>query len=312
MLQSCYMKYIKQLETTANQIRQDIIKMLLAAGSGHSAGPLGMADVFTALYMGGVAKLDPKKRHAPDRDRVVLSNAHICPVLYATLAHAGYFSHAKLKSLRKLGSPLQGHSNNHFDIGIETCGGPLGQGLSQAVGFALASRMNAKQSKDESQKSKVKSPLTTHDSRLAANYHTWCLMSDGEFDEGQTWEAVMLAGKYNIRELTAIIDRNNIQIDGFTEDVMPLEDFTAKLKANNWFVIEVDGHNIREILDAMKKAKSMAANPTAIICHTIPGKGVDFMENKFEWHGLPPNKEQAKLALHELRTFNGKITSEHQ
>lgn len=137
-------------------------------------------------------------------------------------------------------------------------------------------------------------------------------MSDGEFDEGQTWEAYMLAGKLNLRELTTIIDRNNIQIDGFTEDVMPLEDFANKLKAFNWFVIEVDGHNIRAVLDAMQKAKAQAANPTAIICHTIPGKGVDFMENKFEWHGKPPNRNEAKLALHELRTLGGRIKSEHQ
>lgn len=290
------MKSTAQLEKIANQIRQDIINMLVKAGSGHSAGPLGMADVFTAVYFGGVAKLDPKKKDAPDRDRVVLSNAHICPVLYATLAHAGFLPHAKLKTLRKLGSPLQGHSNNHFNIGIETCGGPLGQGLSQACGMALASRMNQRSTKNS----------------VRATYHTWCLMSDGEFDEGQTWEAVMLAGKYNLREVTALIDRNNIQIDGFTEDVMPLEDFKAKLIANNWFVLEIDGHNIREVIDAMKKAKSMAANPTAIICHTIPGKGVDFMENKFEWHGKPPNKEEAKEALHDIRTLGGKIYSEHQ
>ncbi|MBD3281841.1 transketolase [Candidatus Uhrbacteria bacterium] len=290
------MKSIKQLEKTANQIRQDIINMLVKAGSGHSAGPLGMADVFTALYFGGVANLDAKKKNDSARDRVVLSNAHICPVLYATLAHAGYFPHAKLKTLRKLGSPLQGHSNNHSNIGIETCGGPLGQGLSQACGMALASRMN------RNSKFKVRN----------SSYHTWCLMSDGEFNEGQTWEAVMLAGKYDLREVTALIDRNNIQIDGYTEDVMPLENFKDKLEANNWFVIEVDGHNIREVLDAMKKAKAMYANPTAIICHTIPGKGVDFMENKFEWHGKPPNKEEAKEALHDIRTLSGRIYSEHQ
>ena len=283
---------IKQMEKLANEIRQDIIKMLLAAGSGHSAGPLGMADVFTALYFGGVANLDPKKRKDQNRDRVVLSNAHICPVLYATLAHRGYFPVSELKTLRKLGSRLQGHSNNHFDIGIETSGGPLGQGISQAVGMALAARMNK--------------------TERVGHYHTWCLMSDGEFDEGQTWEAFMLAGKNNLRELTVLIDRNNIQIDGFTEHIMPLENFSAKLKAFNWFVIEVDGHNIREVLDAMKKAKAVATNPTAIICHTLPRKGVDFMENKFEWHGKPPSPAEAKVALHELRTLQGKIRSEHE
>lgn len=283
-------KTVKQMGLIANQIRQDIIKMLVKAGSGHSAGPLGMADVFTALYFGGIANVDPKLRHDPKRDRVVLSNAHICPVLYATLARRGYFPLTELKTLRQLGSRLQGHSNSHFDIGIETSGGPLGQGISQAVGMAIASRMNKKQ----------------------PSFHTWCLESDGEFDEGQTWEAYLLAGKMNLRELTTIIDRNNIQIDGFTEDIMPLEDFAKKLRAFNWFVIEVDGHNIRSILDAMRQAKSQAANPTAIICHTIPGKGVDFMENKFEWHGKPPNREEARIALHELRTLGGKIKSEHE
>ncbi|MDF1496807.1 MAG: transketolase [Patescibacteria group bacterium] len=293
------MKTTKQLEKIANQIRQDIINMLLTAGSGHSAGPLGMADVFTALYLGGIAKLDSKKKNDPARDRVVLSNAHICPVLYATLAHAGFIPHKQLKTLRKLGSPLQGHSNNHYNNGIETCGGPLGQGISQAIGMALASRMNRRGTSDVKRATKV-------------SYHTWCLMSDGELDEGQCWEAFMLAGKMDLRELTVFVDRNNIQIDGPTEDIMPLENLADKFKAFNWFVIEVDGHNIREILDAMKKAQSMAANPTVIICHTIPGKGVDFMENKYEWHGKPPNKEEAKIALHELRTLNGKITSEHQ
>lgn len=288
------------MEKTANLIRQDIIKMLVTAGSGHSAGPLGMADVFTALYFGGVANLDPKKRRHPDRDRVVLSNAHICPVLYATLAHRGYFPKTELKTLRRLDSRLQGHSNSHFDIGIDTSGGPLGQGLSQAVGMALAARMNSKNDAGRA----------TRDERR--NYHTWCLMSDGEFDEGQTWEALMLAGKMDLREVTILIDRNNIQIDGFTEQIMPLENFSDKLKAFNWFVIEVDGHNIREVLDGMKKAKAMAANPTAIVCHTIPGKGVDFMENKFEWHGKPPDPDEARLALHELRTMGGKIKSEHE
>lgn len=297
----------------ANSIRQDIIKMLVTAGSGHSAGPLGMADVLTALYFGGVANLDPKKRHSPDRDRVILSNAHICPVLYATLAHRGYFPKSELKTLRKLGSRLQGHSNSHFDIGIDTSGGPLGQGLSQAIGLALASRLNNKNDAGRLGPSFAEASVGRRAMRdVRRNYHTWCLMSDGEFDEGQTWEALMLAGKLDLREVTILIDRNNIQIDGYTEKIMPLENFSDKLKAFNWFVIEVDGHNIREILDAMKKAKAMAANPTAIICHTIPGKGVDFMESQFEWHGKPPSPEEARRALHELRTLGGKIKSEHE
>jgi transketolase len=299
-------KTIKQMELTANLIREDIIKMLVRAGSGHSAGPLGMADVFTAVYFGGVAEVEPKRRRDPSRDRVVLSNAHICPVLYAALARRGYFPLAELKTLRQMGTRLQGHSNNHFDIGIETSGGPLGQGISQAVGMALASRINAQRITHNSQ-----SRRATRDVRRGT-FHTWCLMSDGELDEGQTWEAFMLAGKNDLRELTVILDRNNIQIDGRTEDVMPLEDLAAKFKAFNWFVIEVDGHNIRQILDAMKQAKARAANPTAILCHTIPGKGVDFMENKFEWHGKPPTRDEARLALHELRTLGGKIKSEHE
>ena len=295
-------KRIAELEKTANQIRQDIIEMLLAAKSGHSAGPLGMADVFTALYF-EIASITPETRGAPDRDRVILSNAHICPVLYATLAERGYIPKDELKTLRKLGTRLQGHSNNHFrpDLPIETCGGPLGQGLSQAIGMTLASRHNSKMNDEPGAKSEKR-----------ATWHTWAMLSDGELDEGQTWEAVMLAGKLNLRELTAFVDRNNIQIDGFTENVMPLEPLVEKFKAFNWSVIEVDGHNIREIVEAANRARATAENPTVIICHTIPGKGVDFMENKFEWHGIPPNPEQGRIALMELRTLGGQITSEHE
>lgn len=273
---------IKNLELKANEIRQDIIKMLLEAGSGHSAGPLGMADVFTALYFGGVLNYDAKDPWKADRDRVILSNGHICPVWYATLAHAGFFSHDKLLTLRKLGSGLQGHPHYRELPGIENTGGPLGQGLSQAIGHALAGA------------------------------RVYCLMSDGELDEGQTWEAIMFAGKNNLHNLTAIIDRNNIQIDGFTEDIMPLEPLADKFKAFNWSVLEVDGHNLLEIIEAINKAKAIFENPTVIIAHTIPGKGVGFMENKFEWHGKPPKADEAKKALHELRTLGGKIRSEHE
>jgi transketolase len=279
----------KKLEFIANEIRQDIIKMLVTAGSGHSAGSLGMADVFTALYFGDVVKYDPKNPALPDRDRVVLSAGHICPVLYATLAHAGFFPHSELASLRKLNSRLQGHPHNLGLPGLENSSGPLGQGLSQAVGMAYAG--------------------------LKINLQPWrvfCILSDGEHEEGQTWEAVMFAGKNNLRNLTALIDRNNIQIDGFTEDVMPLEPLADKYKAFGWTVLEVDGHNIREIVDACNKAKAIAENPTVIICHTIPGKGVDFMENHYEWHGMPPSREQAQKALKELRTLGGRIRSEHE
>ncbi len=300
---------VTELEKIANRIREDIIESLLAAKSGHSAGPLGMADVFTALYF-EIARISPETRGAEDRDRIILSNAHICPVLYATLANRGYFPREELKTLRKLGTRLQGHSNNHFqpDIPIETCGGPLGQGLSQAVGFALASRMNAK--RNDAQQSAPDFRLSTFDS--LPTWHSWCLMSDGELDEGQSWEAIFLAGKHDLREVTALIDRNNIQIDGFTENIMPLEPLADKFRAFNWTVIEIDGHNMQEIVDAANRARATYENPTAIICHTIPGKGVDFMENKYEWHGKPPNAEEGRIALMELRTLGGQITSEHE
>ncbi len=278
---------IGELELKANSIRQDIIKMLLEAGSGHSAGPLGMADVFTALYF-KILNHDPKRPDWPERDRLVLSNGHICPVLYATLAHAGYFPKEELLTLRKLGSRLQGHPHRTSLPGLETTSGPLGSGLSEACGMALAGRMDG------------------------AKWRVYCLISDGEQDEGNTWEAVMLAGKYRISNLVAIMDRNNIQIDGFTEDVMPLDDIKAKYEAFNWYVIEIDGHNFEQITSACMEAKTIFEKPTLIIARTIPGKGVDFMEHKFEWHGKPPNAEEAKKALDELRTLKGKIRSEHQ
>ena len=278
---------IKQLELKANQIRQDIIKMLLEAGSGHSAGPLGMADVFTALYF-HILNHDPKKPDWSERDRLILSNGHICPVRYVTMAHAGYFPISELKTLRKLGSRLQGHPHRTTLPGMETTSGPLGSGLSQSCGLALAGKMDK------------------------ALWRVYCLMSDGEQDEGNTWEAAMLAAKYKLDNLTAVMDRNNIQIDGFTEDIMPLDELRAKYEAFNWYVLEVDGHNIQMFIDAVEEAKAIHDQPTLIIAHTIPGKGVDFMENKYEWHGKPPNKEEAKIALTELRTLGNKIRSEHE
>ncbi|MCW1892500.1 MAG: transketolase [Candidatus Uhrbacteria bacterium] len=292
---------MKDLQLSANTIRQNIIEMLLAAGSGHSAGPLGMADVFTALYF-SIANISPETRKNADRDRIVLSNAHICPVLYATLAERGYMPRAEIMTLRKFGSRLQGHQNNHAspDLPIETCGGPLGQGISQAVGMAIASRMNHQANK----KVDEKKPLPT--------WHTWCLMSDGELDEGQSWEAFMLAGKLNLNELTVFVDRNNIQIDGYTETIMPLEPLADKFRAFNWSVIDIDGHNLKEIIDAAKKARSIYENPTVILCHTIPGKGIDFMENDFLWHGKPPNATEGQIALRELQTLRNTIKAEHE
>lgn len=278
-----------ELEEKANKIRLSIIEMLLEAGSGHTAGPLGMADIFTTLFF-HTLRHNPKKPDWPERDRLVLSNGHICPVYYSTLAHAGYIPLAELKTLRKFGSRLQGHPHRDFLPILESSSGPLGSGLSQAVGMALADRMDAKEDKR----------------------HIYALLSDGEHDEGQLWEAAMLAGKNKLRNLTAVVDRNNIQIDGFTEDIMPLESLSDRWRAWNWHVIEIDGHNIREIVDAFNKAKAIYEKPTVIIAHTIPGKGVKEFERDYRWHGKPPNAEEAKMAIKELRTLGGKIKSEHQ
>ena len=278
---------VKQLELQANQIRQDIIKMLLEAGSGHSAGPLGMADIFTALYF-DILNIDPKKPTWPDRDRLVLSCGHICPVLYATLAHRGYFPVEELMTLRKFGTRLHGHPHNLELPGVENSSGPLGQGLSQAIGMALSAKLDNKK------------------------WRTYAVLSDGEHDEGQTWEAIMFAGKNELHNLTAVIDRNNIQIDGFTEDVMPLEPLADKYRSFNWHVLEIDGHNFEDIIAAFRHAKAVFEKPTVIIAHTIPGKGVDFMENDYHWHCKVPKSDEARLAIKELRTLRGKITSEHE
>lgn len=278
---------IKELEELANKIREDIVKMLVTAGSGHSAGPLGMADVFSALYF-EVLNVRPHEPRWPERDRFVLSCGHINPVFYATLANAGYFPKEELLTLRKINSRLQGHPHNLSLPGVEITSGPLGQGISQAVGMALAARLDG------------------------ASWRVYAVMSDGEQDEGQTWEAVMFAGARGLDNLTAIIDRNNIQIDGTTSDVLDTEPLVEKYQSFGWHVLEIDGHNLQAIIDACRQAKAIHDKPTVIIAHTIPGKGVDFMENKFQWHGKPPNKEEAAKALHELRTLGGKIRSEHE
>ena len=278
---------INEIKYKANDIRQDIIEMLVAAGSGHSAGPLDMADVFAALYF-GIMEYNPQDPNWEGRDRLILSCGHICPVLYATMAEAGYFPKEELLTLRKFGTRLHGHPHNLALPGIETSSGPLAQGSSQAVGMATALKMDHKHNR------------------------IYLIMSDGEQQEGQTWEAVMFAGKNKLNNITAIMDRNNIQIDGYTEDIMPLEDLSDKYKAFGWHVIEADGHNVQEIIDACMEAKAIYEKPTIIIAHTIAGKGVDFMEGDYHWHGMPPNKEQAVLALNELRTLRGKIQSEHQ
>ena len=284
---------IKRLELMANTVRQSIIEMLVAAGSGHTAGPLGMADIFTLLYF-HVLEHDPKDPAWPDRDRLILSNGHICPVLYATLAHAGYFPVEELVTLRKFGTRLQGHPHRGTLPGIETSSGPLGSGLSQAVGMAIAERM---------------------DNPYSAKYF-YCLTGDGELNEGQIWEAALLAGKEKLHNLIVIVDRNGIQIDGYTKDVMPLESLRAKFESFNFDVQEVDGHNIRSVNDAIGKAQSVYSQPSVIIAHTIASKGVDVFERDFRWHGNPPGKgpedrvprdKQAAIALEKLRTLAGTI-----
>ena len=278
---------IKFLEEKANEIRQDLIKMLVEAKSGHTAGPLGMADVVTALYF-HILKHDPKKPDWEERDRLVLSNGHICPILYTVLSHAGYFPKKEMMTLRKFGTRLQGHPHRTALPGLETTSGPLGSGLSQAAGMAIGLKMDGK------------------------NNQVYCLMSDGEQDTGNIWEGAMLAGKLKLDNLTGLIDRNNIQIDGMTEDIMPVEPLKTKYEAFNWHVLEINGHDFQEITNAFNTAKTIYEKPVVIISHNIPGKGIESMEFDFKWHGIPPKPEQGKEFLQELRTLKGKIKSEHE
>lgn len=277
---------IHKLEARAKEIRLSIIQMLQIAGSGHTAGPLGMADVFTALYF-KVLKHDPRSPSWAHRDRLILSNGHICPVMYATMAHAGYFDVSELKTLRKFGSMLQGHPHREFLPSVETSSGPLGSGLSQAIGMALADKMMAGTPKN-----------------------FYCLMGDGEMNEGNVWEALLNLSKYNLTNIITIIDRNGIQIDGRTEDVLPLESLVEKLKSFNFNVLEIDGHNMLEIVNAINIAKSNSIQPSVIIAHTIPGKGWSDIEGDYHWHGKAPNKEEAVKALKQIRTMGGKINFE--
>lgn len=266
-----------ELKGKANQIRQTVIEMLAEAGSGHTAGSLGMADIFTALYFGGILKYESKNPDWPDRDRLILSNGHICPVLYATMAHAGYFLVEECLTLRKFGSRLQGHPEREKLPGVETTSGPLGCGLGQAAGVAYGARMDRK------------------------TFRVFCLMSDGEQDEGNTWESAMFCGKNKLTNLTALIDRNNIQIDGKTEDTMPLEPLREKYEAFGWQVLEIDGHNFDEIITSFERARGIIDKPVLIIAHTIPGKGLKEIEGDFKWHGNSPTKTQAEKFIKELK-----------
>ncbi|MBT5807811.1 transketolase [Candidatus Uhrbacteria bacterium] len=281
-------KKLKSLEKKAFEIREDLIDMLVEAGSGHSAGPLGMADVFTALYF-HVMVHDPKKPGWKNRDRLILSNGHITPIRYAAMAHAGYFPKKQMMTLRKLGSPLQGHPELEYLPAVETTSGPLGSGSSQAAGIAYAGLMD-------------QSP-----------WRVYCVMGDGELNEGQVWEAFQFAGNNKLFNLTFIIDRNNIQIDGATEDVMPLEPLVDKLEAFNLNVIRCAGNSIRDFVSAVEHAQSISEKSTVIIADTIPGYGIDFMEFDFTWHGKPPKAgEESQSAVNHLRTLAGRISSEHE
>jgi transketolase len=261
--------------------------MLVAAGSGHTAGPMGMADIFTALYF-NILNHDPKNAGWEDRDRLILSNGHIVPVRYSAMAHAGYFGVEECLTLRKFGSRLQGHPERERLPGLETTSGPLGSGLGQAAGIAYGARMDGKK------------------------FHVYCAMSDGEHDAGNVWESAMFAGANKLSNLTVIIDRNNIQINGMTEDVMPLENFRDKYEAFGWHVLECDGNNIAAFIDVVNEAKAITTKPTVIIAHTVPGKGIKEIEGDYLWHGKPPTKEESVKFLTELRTLKGKIQSEHE
>ncbi len=287
---------VRELGAYANAIRRTIVEMLATAGSGHLAGPLGMTDIFTALYF-RVLKHDPKNPEWEERDRLFLSNGHITPVRYAAMAHAGYFPIEECSTLRKFGSRLQGHPEREKLPGVETTSGPLGSGLSQASGYAYAARMDGK------------------------NFHVFCVMSDGEQEEGNTWEGAMFAGKYRLNNLTAIMDRNNIQIDGNTEDVMPLEPLRDKYEAFNWHVIEVDGHNIPQFIAACFEARAIKEKPTLILAHTIPGKGIKEIEGDYRWHGTPPGKgptdkipadKQKEVFLNALSASDRKVSGGYQ
>lgn len=283
---------LDDLNRMANTLRQDVISMLLEAGSGHSAGPLGLADIAAALYF-NILHIDPRRRHDPDRDRLYVSNGHTAPIWYAVLARAGFFPVEELKTLRKLGTRLQGHMDRNTVPGVESSAASLGQGLSIACGSAYAAQMDAKR------------------------YHTYCILSDGEHDEGSTWEAIAFAGHYRLQYLTAIIDRNNIQIDGQTEDIMTKEPLRDRYEAFGWHVIDVDGHNIEHVIDACNEAKAIVEKPVVLIAHIIPGKGVEYMEYDYRWHGNPPGtvetertptkERQGAAALRQLRTLAGKI-----
>lgn len=265
---------IKKLEELSNQLRIEIIKMISSAGSGHPGGSLGIVDVLTALYF-NVMKHDPKKIRWEKRDRLFLSNGHVCPARYAAMAYAGYFPKKELLTLRKFGSKLQGHPSYEDMPAIESSSGPLGLNLSVAIGTAIALKLDKNNAK------------------------VYCITSDGEHDEGNTWEAILYAGSRKIDNVVNIIDRNHIQLSGKTKDILSLGSLKEKYKAFGWEVFEIDGNNIQEIITTLNSVRKNK-KPRAIIANTILGKGVSFMEGKHEWHGKAPNEKETELALKEL------------
>lgn len=266
---------VENVAEKARLIRRDIIRMLGQAGSGHTGGSLSAADMIACLYFWEM-NIDPTNPHWEERDRFVLSKGHAAPVLYAALAEKGFFPGEKLDSLRKLGSPLQGHPDMRKLPGVEASTGSLGQGISWAVGMALAARMDAK------------------------NYRVYAMLGDGELEEGLVWEAAMAAGHYKLDQLVALVDYNGLQIDGPISEVMSPEPISNKFRAFNWEVIEINGHDVQEIMEAFTKARQIKGKPVAIVAHTVKGKGCTFMENRVEWHGTAPNQEQVEKALAEL------------
>ena len=267
---------IRQLEARAQELRQLVIRQVTAAGSGHVAGPLGFADVMAVLYF-RILRLRPEEPDWPDRDLFVMSNGHYAPLLYAAMAMRGFLSESELMSLRQFGSRLQGHPERVKLPGLETTSGPLGCGLSQAVGMAYHLQ------------------YLQNSERLV-----YCSLGDGELNEGNIWEAAMFAAKYKLGRLIAIVDRNGIQIGGSTEQVMPLGNLGDKWRSFGWCVQEIDGHDIAQIITAIESAQVVREQPSMIIAHTVPGRGVDFMEGNYRWHGKAPNAEQVAAALAQL------------
>ena len=305
---------LREIARRALNIRRNVIKMLAHAGSGHTAGALGLADIFAALYF-DILHYNPKDPHDPERDILVLSGGHVCPALYATLAEAGLIPEEELMTLRQFGSRLQGHPEREMLPWLETTSGPLGEGLSQAAGMAYALKnwstnepdlvparleKNSERVSEETRNDGLDERRRNDGLASKRQRFVYCMTGDGELDEGQNWEALMFIAKNNLYNMTTIIDRNNIQIDGTTEEVMPLEPLADKLKSFGLHVIQIDGNNIESIIDACSMARAVSEQPTAIIAYTIPGKGVSFMENDYRWHGKAPNQEETKRALQEL------------